>query len=72
MRQLLIETHMSRDNLQEDEVNLLGYLKRSANISPVSRPEPATSSDLKEVVKTVERLEGKIDALKELVDTLKR
>ena len=61
---------MSRDNLRENEVNLLGYLQRSANISPVSRPEPATSNDIKEVVQIVKRLEGKIDALKELVDSL--
>jgi len=39
-------------------VNLLGYLQRSSNLPPVSRPEPATSTDLKEVA---DRLEGKID-----------
>jgi len=53
-------------------VNLLGYLQRPSNISPVSLPEPTASSDLKEVVQTVERLEGKIDALKESVDSLER
>ena len=51
-------------------MNLLGYLQRPSNISPVSLPEPTASSDLKEVVQTVERLEGKIDALKESVDSL--
>ena len=69
MRQLLTSTLMSRDNLQEVEVNLLGYLQWSANISPVSRPQPATSNDLKEVVQIVERLEGKINTLKESVDS---
>ena len=72
MRQLLTATLLSRADLREDEVNLLGYLQRSANLPPVSRPEPATSTDLKEVVS---RLEGKIDQsvekLKKKIDDLK-
>ena len=77
MRQLLTATLLSRADLQENEVNLLGYLQRSANLPPVSRPEPATSTNLQEVVsrlegkidQSVEKLEKKIDDLKESVNS---
>ena len=48
-------------------MNLLGYLQRSSSI-PASRPEPATSNDQKKVIQSIQRLEGKIDALKASVD----
>jgi hypothetical protein len=73
MRQLLTATLLSRTDLREDEVNLLGYLQRSANLPLVSRPETATSTDLQEVVS---RLEGKIDQsvekIEKKIDDLKK
>ena len=77
MRQLLTATLLSRTDLREDEVNLLRYLQRSANLPPVSRPEPTTSTDVKEVEdrlggkidQSVEQLGKKIDDLKESVNS---
>ncbi|KAJ9535269.1 LOW QUALITY PROTEIN: hypothetical protein OSB04_un001633 [Centaurea solstitialis] len=58
LRDLLMASLLSRSDLSEHEVNLLGYLKRFTDSSlPTSRPEPVTSS-------SQERLEGKLDALK--------
>ncbi|KAJ9547206.1 hypothetical protein OSB04_019749 [Centaurea solstitialis] len=70
LRDLLMASLLSRSDLSDHEVNLLGYLKRFSDPSlPASRPEPATSSS-QEVVLSIQRLEGKLDALKteELVE----
>ncbi|KAJ9544634.1 hypothetical protein OSB04_024341 [Centaurea solstitialis] len=64
LRDLLMASLLSRSDLSDHEVNLLGYLKRFSDPSlSASRPEPATSSS-HEVVLSIQRLEGKLDALK--------
>ncbi|KAJ9542826.1 hypothetical protein OSB04_029332 [Centaurea solstitialis] len=64
LRDLLLASLLSKSDLSEHEVNLLGYLKRFTDPSlPASRPEPTTSSS-QEVVLSFQRLEGKLDALK--------
>ena len=60
---ILIAKLISRGNLHEDETNLLGYLWRSTYTSlPVNHPEPAISSS-REVVSSIQLLEGKLDLL---------
>ncbi|KAJ9553548.1 hypothetical protein OSB04_017593 [Centaurea solstitialis] len=64
LRDLLMTSLLSRSDLNDNEVTLLGYLKRFTDTSlPVSHPEPATSSS-QEVVSSIQRLEGKLDAMK--------
>ncbi|KAJ9548657.1 hypothetical protein OSB04_021200 [Centaurea solstitialis] len=64
LRDLLMTSLLSRSDLNDNEVNLLGYLKRFTDTSlPVSHPEPATSSS-QEVVSSIQRPEGKLDAMK--------